>query len=198
MRIVPAVLLAVLATSCVAADATDASDRPEVATTASALTGTATSIHWIPGETCGGLPICDGTAIWPAGLGITDVQVLLRDAPDRDNHLTQTFLAFVVWNQSVVGRIFRVDVGSDGADFRARMSNIAATRTTNNPAFTFGNSGNSVSGPVPVPHPSVDNELTFNSTYLGHVVDFASVITAQTRSFLLTPETNVVKLPGVQ
>jgi hypothetical protein len=169
-----ALLLALSAAACVPND-------PEVSTQTSNLTGTNTTTMWVPGKD-------DGTAIWPAEQGIKSVQVLMRSGPDRLEHRVQTFLAFVVWNQSVVGKIYRVDVGAAGADFRAKLSNIQATRTSSLPDTSASASGTALGGPAPPPHPNVDGNLVFNDPYLGAVRTYAGQIDDATSKFLATPE----------
>src|SRR3954464_5131462 len=57
----------------------------------------------------------DANNIWPAGMGITRTFVMVRSGPTRLDGKQQTYLAFVVWNNAVVGRIFRLDLGSSDA-----------------------------------------------------------------------------------
>jgi hypothetical protein len=144
-----------------------------------------TTCQWVPGKNCYGQPN-DGNNIWPSGLGITSVQVLTRSGPDRLAHTQPTFLAFVVWNRSTIGRIFRVDIGSDGADWRAALSNITATRTFSNLDFSTGSTGTAAGGPSPPPHPNVDGQITFDPTYLDTVKRYAGVMDSATAGFLGT------------
>src|SRR5262245_59423051 len=81
------------------------------------LPAVSTTCQWIPGKNCYGVPN-DGNSIWPTGQGITSVQVLTRSGPNRLGGTQATFLAFVIWNSTTVGRIFRIDIGSDGANWR--------------------------------------------------------------------------------
>jgi hypothetical protein len=182
---------AVVALAVLVATGCAAGSEPETVTTDEAigilpvLSQVNTSCLWIPGKTCYGLPN-DGNNIWPDGVGITSVQVLTRSGPDRLNHAQQTFLAFVVWNRTVVGRIFRVDIGTNGANWRAELSNITATRTFNGIDNNTGSTGSVVAGPVHPPHPNVDVAIVFDTGYLDAVKRYAAIIDSASDQFLAT------------
>ena len=181
-----AVTLVILITaSCASGTDPDTSATEEASILLTGLPQVNTSCQWIPGKTCYGLAN-DGNNIWPTGMGITSVQVLTRSGPDRLDRTQQTFLAFVVWNRSYVGRIFRVDVGSDGANWRDVLSDVTAVRTFNNLDFNTGSTGTASGGPVSPPHPNVDGQLIFDQPYLDVVRREAGVIDAASREFLAT------------
>src|SRR5256885_1924715 len=118
--------------------------EPSTSVTESALTGVNTSCQWIPGKNCYG-QANDGNNIWPANQGIQTMYILYRYGPDRLRHTQQTFLAFVVWNSTTVGRIFRIDLGTpEAVDWRATSSNVAAGRTSGAPDFNTGSTGTAV------------------------------------------------------
>ena len=173
-----ALLLVVFVASC--------GIEPSTSVTESALTGVNTSCMWIPGKNCYGQPN-DGNNIWPADQGIRTMYVLYRYGPDRLRHTQQTFLAFVVWNSTTVGRIFRIDLASDEAlNWRATLGNIQATRTNALPDTSTGSSGTVIGGPGNPPHPNVDDPLIFQPEYLGATVRYAGVIENATSNFLDT------------
>ena len=164
---------------------------PEVATSASeqhattrALPQVDTTCQWVRGGSCYGLPN-DGNNIWPAGIGITRLQVLLRGGPPRLGGKQQTFLAFVMWNSTTVGRIYRLDLGSaDAASWRAALDNIVAGRTFNIFDSQAGSTGSTVGTPTPPPHPNVDGEITFEQPYLDVLRRETSVIDDATAAIL--------------
>ena len=189
-------VLALLAVCVAGCAANDLDPSPQTGAQASELTlgavgaasASTTSITWVPGgKDCGGTP-CDGNNIWPLEGRITSLQILLRGGPDRAEHRIQTFLAFVVWNRTTVGRIYRVDFGAAGADFRAVSSNIIAGRTSSLPDTSAGSSGTGLGSPAPAPHPNVEGPLEFTDTYLKSVAAVAGDIDDATRRFLATPE----------
>ena len=145
-----------------------------------------TTCLWVPGKTCYGMAN-DGNNIWPLNVGITRIQVLTRFGPDRLGGKQPTFLAFVVWNSSVVGRIFEVDVGtSAGANWTTTLGNIVAGRTFNLFDSQAGSTGATAGGPVPPPHPQVDQAISFDPAYLAAVKRYAGVIDDATAGFLGT------------
>jgi hypothetical protein len=85
-----------------------------------------------------------------------------------------------------VGRIFRVDVGDDGANWRAVLSNITAVRTFSNIDFNTGSTGTASGGPVNPPHPNVEGPIELDPTYLGAVVRYGGAIDGASKSFLAT------------
>jgi hypothetical protein len=163
----------------------ETSTATDNAVVAQGLVAVDTSCQWVPGKNCYGVPN-DGNSIWPTGMGITSVQVLTRSGPDRLAGRQQTFLAFVIWNGTTVGRIFRVDIGDDGANWRAVLGNVAATRTFNNLDFNTGSTGSASAGPVNPPHPNVEGPITFDPGYLGVVARYAGAIDGASRNFLAT------------
>jgi hypothetical protein len=184
MKAVATLFVLVLA-SCAVSNDPDTSSVEEHATTR-VLPQVNTSCQWTARGTCYGLPN-DGNNIWPAGMGITSVQVLLRAGPDRLEHKQQTFLAFVIWNSTAVGRIFRIDLGSsDAADWRANLDGIVAGRTFNIFDSQAGSAGSTVGGPGPIPHPNIDDLLQFTSPYLDVVRRQATIINDATTTFLST------------
>jgi hypothetical protein len=124
-----------------------------------------------------------GNDIWPSDLPITTTSVLIRKGPDNTDGAT--FLAFVVWNGNVVGKIFRVQVGNGGADFRSTVNSINATRTFGIPDRASSSSGNAGTGGVtPLPHPNVDGPIAFSATFLHQVKLSAQLIQDATADFL--------------
>jgi hypothetical protein len=184
MKTAATLFLLVLA-SCATPSDPGTSVTEENAVIVRVLPAVNTTCQWVPGKTCYGLAN-DGNNIWPTGMGITSVQVLTRSGPTRLSGSQQTFLAFVIWNNTTVGRIFRVDIGSDGANWRDVLSNVTATRTFNNLDFNTGSTGTASGGPVNPPHPNVEGPITFESTYLGAVTGFAGAIDDAGRGFLGT------------
>src|SRR4029077_5313840 len=49
--------------------------------------------------------------LWPTNCGITSAQILKRKGPTNPINNADTFIAFVVWNDSIVGHIYTVDIG---------------------------------------------------------------------------------------
>jgi hypothetical protein len=180
-----ATLLTLVLASCAMDSAPETATTEDHATIVPAgLPQVDTSCQWIPTRNCYGMPN-DGNNIWPANMGITRVQVLVRSGPDRLEHTRRTFLAFVVWNQSVVGRIFRIDTDTpDADDWRAKLGDIEASRSISNLNADAGSSGNPVASPNPPPHPNVVGPITFDSTYLDTVRRYANVIDNATDGFL--------------
>src|SRR4051794_6267604 len=116
-----AVTLAVVAaTGCAAAPedtgttaTTDPTDQSSIILPAG-LPRVNTTCQWSVDSICYGQRN-DANNIWPAGMGITSTFVMVRSGPTRLDGKQQTYLAFVVWNNAVVGRIFRLDLGSSDA-----------------------------------------------------------------------------------
>jgi hypothetical protein len=167
---------------------TEAHATTTATTTGSGTPGVNTSCRWVPGGTCYGMTN-DGNNIWPTGVGITSVQVLIRRGPTRLSGSQQTFLAFVIWNKTTIGRIFRVDIGSDGVNWRETLSNVTASRTFGNPDFSTGTTGTASGGPVnpPTPHVNIENQITFDDDYLAAAAHYAGIIDDASRGFVQTP-----------
>lgn len=181
-----AVTLAVLAfAGCATAVDPDTSTADQ-ASTAPILQGTSTTCPWIVDKTCYGLNN-DANNIWPTGAGITSAYVMVRSGPTQASGRQQTWLAFVVWNDSVVGRIFRLAAGTtDAVNFNSLVSNTLAARTFNLPDTSEGSSGATSGGPSPPPHPNVDGNIVFDPDYLSAVAGDAAVIRRATANFLAT------------
>jgi len=177
-------LLVLVIASCATGYDPETSASEQTAT-AQRLIPVNTSCQWIPGKSCYGVSN-DGDSIWPTEMGITSVQVLTRSGPDRLEHTQHTFLAFVIWNKTTVGRIFRVDIGPDSAHWRATLGDIAETRTLGNIDFDIGSTGGAGGGPVGPPHPNVMGPITFDTAYLAAVKRYAGVIDDATNQFLIT------------
>jgi hypothetical protein len=175
-------LLCVVFTSCVVNTEPD----PQTSTEASALTEASESVAWEPDLGCGpairraSVP-CDGQFLWPANQGITSAQVLLRKGPDGSDG--PTYLAFVVWNHSTVGRIIRATAGRKGTDLRVTISNITATRTSGFPDHNAGSTGNVSGGKIPTPGPHIDDPLQFSPAYLAAARAAARAIHVATDTF---------------
>lgn len=178
-----ATLLVLVLASCASPTDPDTTATGQAATT---LPQVNTSCQWIAGKTCYGQPN-DASNIWPTGIGITSVQVLTRSGPTRLDGRQQTFLAFVVWNDQVVGRIFRLDVGSsDAVNWNNLSANTFAARTFGLPDTRAGAAGATSGSPSPPPHPNVEGPITFESTYLDAVTTSAASVDAATKAFLAT------------
>lgn len=144
-----------------------------------------TTCQWTVDTTCYGQRN-DANNIWPTGMGITRTSVLTRSGPTRLDGKQQTYLAFVVWNNSVVGRIFRLDVGSsDAVNFNSTLQNVFYVRTFG-PDLGASQGGSTYSGPTPPPHPNVNDPIVFDSPYLGTVVNSATMLDRVTTDFLAT------------
>jgi hypothetical protein len=161
----------------------------QTSTTTSAISEANTSVNWDPEVGCGpvknpDLVPCDGNFLWPADAGITSVQVLLRKGPQGT--AGPTFLAFVVWNDSVVGRILRAPTaGRAGTHLRASINNIIAGRTTGAPDTSAGSSGNVSGGKSPpVPGPHIDDAIQFSPGYLTAAKNAARAIHLANAGFL--------------
>jgi len=98
-----AVTLAVLAiTGCTTAIDQDTSTTDQAATVSIELPHTDTTCQWSVDTICYGQRN-DGNNLWPTGIGITSAYVLTRRGPTRLSGRQPTYLAFVVWNDSVIG-----------------------------------------------------------------------------------------------
>jgi len=112
--------------------------------------------------------------IWPTSRNLSSVEVVYMAAPSRG--LTGRFLAFVIWNGNFVAHIYSAPTNSVGRSLQNLIANTLeenVTYGTNTAAIITG----SVSGgPVtPLPHPNVDNEYTFSSSYLTSVKTQANI-----------------------
>jgi hypothetical protein len=185
-----ATLVVLVIASCATATEPETAATDQAATVDELITSVLpqvnTSCQWVPGKTCYGMTN-DGNNIWPLNMGITRVQVLTRSGPDRLAHKQATFLAFVVWNNAVVGRIFRIDAGtSAAANWNATLGNILAGRTFSLFDTQAGSTGSTAGGPGPVPHPNVDEAIVFDAPYLDAVKRYGTAIDDATTGFLAT------------
>jgi hypothetical protein len=187
-----AVTLAVLAaTGCstVLEDAattdTATADQSAIVLVPAGLPRVNTSCQWSVDTTCYGQRN-DGNNIWPSGMGINRVFVLTRSGPTRLEGKQQTYLAFVVWNDAVVGRIFRLDLGSsDAVNFNNTLSNTFYVKTFG-PDLGAGSAGSTYGSPGTPPHPNVNDPIVFDTGYLGSVVNSAAMLDRVTTDFLAT------------
>lgn len=186
-----AVTLAVLAvTGCATAvdPETSTGDQASVVLP-TGLPSTNTSCLWQVDQNCYG-QLNDGNNLWPAGVGITSAYILTRSGPTRLAGKQDTYLAFVVWNDAVVGRIFRIDTGTrNAANFLSVAAGTFAARTVvpggaGLPDPNAGSTGATGGGGPPVPHPNVEGPLVFDTPYLGSVIDHATVIRGATADFM--------------
>lgn len=182
-----AVTLAVLAiTGCATAIDQDTSTTDQAAVVLADLPHTDTTCQWSVDTSCYGQRN-DGNNLWPAGLGITSAYVMTRRGPTRLGGKQPTYLAFVVWNNSVIGRIFRIDVGTSNAvNFNSVLANTFAARTFSLPNGSECAAGAVAGGPTPTPGPNVEPPIVFESSYLGAVVNSAAMIHRATSEFLAT------------
>lgn len=180
-----AVAFAVLAiTGCAPAVDQDTSTTDQ----AIDLPHTDTTCQWSVDTTCYGQRN-DGNNLWPTGIGITDAYVLMRRGPTRLSGRQPTYLAFVVWNDSVVGRIFRIDVGTAAAtNFQSVYANTFAARTSASgvPDGSECAAGAIAVGPTPTPGPNVEPPIVFDPKYLDAVVNYAAILHGTTKQFLAT------------
>jgi hypothetical protein len=184
-----AVTLAVVAaTGCATAPedtATTATTDQSATVVPAGLPSVSTTCQWTADSTCYGQRN-DANNIWPAGMGITRTFVLTRSGPTRLDGKQQTFLAFVVWNDTVVGRIFRLDVGSaDAVSFNNTLQAVFYTRTFG-PDLGAGQGGSTYGSPTPPPHPNVNDPIVFDTGYLTSVVSSAAMLDRVTTNFLAT------------
>jgi len=172
---------------CLAASSCAMSSDPEASTQTSALTDAAESVNWEPEAGCSsglklGVVPCDGELIWPADAGIRSVQVLYRKGPDGSNGATS--LAFVVWDDTTVGRILRATAGRNVAHLRATINNITAARTSGFPDHNQASAGNFGSGNPPnPPMPHIDEAIRFSQKYLDAAKTAAKTIHAASEQF---------------
>ena len=180
-----AVTLAVLAiTGCAPAIDQDTSTTDQ----AIDLPHTDTTCQWSVDTTCYGQRN-DGNNLWPTGIGITSAYMLTRRGPTRLSGRQPTYLAFVVWNDAVIGRIFRIDVGTSSAlNFQSVAANTFAARTGSSgiPDGSQCSAGAVLGGPTPSPGPNVEPPIVFEPTYLNTVVNSAAMIHRTTTEFLAT------------
>ena len=183
MKSAATLVFLVLAGCATAADqSTSSTDQAAIVPTG--LVQVNTSCQWVAGKTCYG-QANDGNNIWPTGMGITSVYVMLRSGPTRLSGRQPTFLALVVWNNEVVGRIFRIDVGgSDAVSWNNTAGNTFAARTFSLIDTQAGSAGATSGSPSPPPHPNVEGPLTFDTNYLGAVTKHATAINDATSAFL--------------
>jgi hypothetical protein len=160
--------------------------QPGTSSATSALTDSFDSVRWDPAVGCG--PVgkessvpCDGAFIWPADQGITSTTVLFRKGPDGSEG--PTFLVFVVWNSSTVGRIIQSYFGRNGTHLRNTIGNISATRTVGLPDNNQCGAGNTTGGNPPSPGPHIDDPLHFSTRYLDAARLAARNINAASQQF---------------
>jgi len=122
------------------------------------------------------------STIWPTSRNLSSVEVVYMAVPTRGT--TGRFLAFVVWNGNFVAHIFSAPNNSIG---RSLQNVIADTLEEN---VTYGTNtaaiitGSVTGGPVtPLPHPNVDGEYSFTSSYLTSVKTQATVALTATPIF---------------
>lgn len=182
-----AVAFAVLAiTGCASAIDQDTPATDQAATVLIDLPHTDTTCQWSVDTTCYGQRN-DGNNLWPTGIGITSAYVMTRRGPTRFSGRQPTYLAFVVWNDSVIGRIFRIDVGTSSAtNFNSVLENTFAARTFSIPNGSECAAGAIQGGPTPTPGPNVEPPIVFESSYLDAVVNSATMIHRATSEFLAT------------
>jgi hypothetical protein len=173
MKLTAALLLLVVS-ACVT--------QPEVETTDQAIASVDAKVSqtYVMGK-------YDAEEVWPTGQGITSVQVIYKRGPERS--LGPTYFAFVVWNGTTIGKIYCAYLGPIGADLRRNLSDTTATRTVNAPSFTASSTGSGSGGPIiPTPHPNVDGEFAFSSTYLDNLKQTALAIRVTTHDVMTYPE----------
>jgi hypothetical protein len=185
-----AATLAVLAaTGCATAVDSESATADQATVLPTGLPSTSTTCQWLVDRNCYG-QLNDGNNLWPTGMGINSAYVLTRSGPTRLAGKQPTFLAFVVWNDAVVGRIFRVDVGTrDAANFLTVSAATFANRTlatvdSGLPDPSWGSTGATGGGGPPPPRPNVDDLIVFDPIYLGTVVSSAATIHKATAEFM--------------
>lgn len=156
----------------------------------SALPESSRSVDWEPRDGCGidratGARIrCDGDFLWPANAGIRSATTLVRKGPELADG-SETMIAFVVWNRSVVGRILRAEVGAKSADLLGHLGGLNATRTRGAPDFNTGSAGSLSGGnPPPPPQPNINDPLVFSAKYLQQAKVAANAIESANQEFL--------------
>jgi hypothetical protein len=182
-----ATLLALVLASCAMGSELDTPATATVEDHATTrLPSVNTSCLWFPDGTCYGQRN-DGNNIWPSDVGITRLQVLLRGGPDRLEHRQQTYLAFVIWNGSTIGRIFQVDLNTESdVNFQDTLRDISARQTMSIFDSQTTMTGSTVGTPSPPPHPNVLPPIVFEQPYLDVVRRQASIIDQATATFLST------------
>lgn len=183
-----AVAFVVLAiTGCATAIDQDTSTTDQAGVVLTGLPRVDTTCQWSVDTLCYGQRN-DGNNLWPTGVGITSAYVLTRRGPTRLSGRQPTYLAFVVWNDAVVGRIFRIDAGTSAAvNFQSVSANTLAARTSSGsglPDNSEGAQGAVTGGPTPTPGPNVEPPIVFESSYLDAVVNSAAIIHRTTTEFL--------------
>lgn len=183
-------LAALAATGCAtapedtAATGTATTDQSSILLPAG-LPRVTTTCQWTVDSTCYGQRN-DANNIWPSGMGITSAYVLTRSGPTRLDGKQQTYLAFVVWNHAVVGRIFRLDLGtSDAVNFNNTLAAVLYVKTFG-PDLGAGQGGSTYGSPSPPPHPNVNDPIVFDTGYLNSVVNSATILDRVTTDFLAT------------
>ena len=161
-----------------------AEPSPQVSTTSSALTDATMTEPW--SSTDKRTDADKVAALWPSGA--TTAQIIYRQGPPI-GQLTNTsvqvpgqkaFLAFVVWNHSVVGHVYWVAIGPDGADLKNMWDKAFSQRTNvqSGPAFLDhwgGGTGGGGVGTPPTPHPNVDG-FPISATWNQAAKDAAAAI----------------------
>lgn len=181
-----ATLLVLVLASCAMASEPETSTTEDNATVIRVLPQVNTSCQWVRGGTCYGMPN-DGNNIWPSGLGITHVQILLRGGPDRLDHKLQTYLAFVVWNRTTVGRIFRIDLNTPSDEYwHVTANDIVAGRTISIFDSSATSTGSPLANPNPPPHPNVNENIVFQPAGLDVARRTAGALDDATNTFLDT------------
>jgi hypothetical protein len=183
-----ATLAVVAATGCAAAPedtATTATADQSAIVLPAGLPRVNTTCQWTVDSTCYGQRN-DANNIWPTGMGITSTFVMVRSGPTRLDGKQPTYLAFVVWNHSVVGRIFRLDLGTpDAVHFNNTAAAVYYVRSFG-PDLGAGQGGSTYTNPGSPPHPNVNDPLVFDAPYLAAVVNTASIFDRATADFLAT------------
>lgn len=142
----------------------------------STTTEAATSCKLVDATTSEFWSTSNGAAeLWPAGCGITSTNVFIRKAVDLDG--APAFLASVVWNDSVVGHVYWIPVGSLGLDFHETLAETRGARTNNQPTFSYGEGGGPDGGnPLSPGHPHVDGYL-LDPTFIADLKGFSTRLT---------------------
>jgi hypothetical protein len=132
--------------------ATDASE-PETAEHQSASSVAKVTEHWDSSAN-------DINTIWPTnipiqnGATITNTYVLIKGVPP-DPYIGPQVLAFVVWNGSYVGHIYRAAKGAEVANL-LQMRDVAYSQRNTGPNTDAGGTGSPWVEPNPPPHPVGD------------------------------------------